>query len=124
MGGILSDEHYTGELQPQHSSATERIHHPGQPWNGGAAGLHVQTGIKYSMHAAAGIHNMHTHSPILEPMAAVMNHAESSPVRINATLHAGLLTTISTEPSCSATDNEQLLYRNHTLLSAPKSAPD
>lgn len=37
----VSDEHSNRELQPQHSLAIVRIHHPGQRLN--SAGLHVQT---------------------------------------------------------------------------------
>lgn len=39
----VSDEHSNRELQPQHSLAIVRIHHPGQRLNSGGAGLHVQT---------------------------------------------------------------------------------
>lgn len=55
--GILSDEQNIEELHHQHSSATARIHHAGQQRNGGAASLHVPTGMEYS--AAAGERSTH-----------------------------------------------------------------
>lgn len=54
-GCIMSNEDNIGELQPQHSSATERIHHPGQRWNSGAADAHAGYGPTDSTHA--GTHN-------------------------------------------------------------------
>lgn len=38
----VSDEHSNRELQPQHSLAIVRIHHPGQRLNSGGAGLYEQ----------------------------------------------------------------------------------
>lgn len=81
----VSDEHGNRELQPQHSLAIVRIHHPGQRLNSGGAGRHVQTC-----------------KPVYEqpPAALSASERDTGPDQINATLHSAQHLPICPELPC------------------------
>ena len=104
----MSNELNIGELQPQHSSATERIHHPGQRWNSGAAGARVQTDRQYRQYRQYSIQAYTTSRLVYKPAltfstkAPVINPAVREPARTNSCDNERVLSCLA-----AATDDEQ-----------------
>lgn len=81
---ILSNEHHIGELQHQHSSVTERIHHPGQPLEQWSCWSTCTDRHPVHMRAYVTCRLVYKPPPTFSPKAAVINPAIWELASLNA----------------------------------------